>query len=285
MRLALIHPVDAPPKLLVFFAAQTLAIVGVGGVVLGQALTPPTVVVRAAPVEKKPPEQAPPKVEAAAPSGEHHPAPPRTMDELHDVETVLHSLLTGNQRFVSGKTDTHDFAAERKVLVKGQHPKAMVLSCADSRVPPELLFDQSLGDLFVVRTAGNVADRIALASLEYGAEHLKSHVLVVLGHEKCGAVTAATKGGKMPTKNLEALMDDIAPSLQGLKGKFEGDALVHEGVAANVEATANEVLDRSPVLKELWEKGELTVVRAVYALDTGEVRVLEEPPATVAHHP
>jgi carbonic anhydrase len=200
-----------------------------------------------------------------------------------DPKAAVQSLFDGNGRFVSGHVRTHDFGTERKALTSGQHPKAIVLSCSDSRLPPELIFDQSLGEIFVVRSAGNVADAIGLASIEYAAEHLHTHVLVVLGHEKCGAVTAATQGGKMPTKNLEALMAEIGPSLDGLLGKYTGEELVHHGVEANVTATANEVLDRSPLLTKMVKEGELEVIQAVYDLDTGQVRELAGPDQAAAH--
>ena len=196
---------------------------------------------------------------------------------------VSQALFAGNERFVGDHPAARSFAAERKALTQGQHPKAMVLSCSDSRLPPELIFDQSLGDLFVVRSAGNVADRIGLASLEYAAEHLGARVLVVLGHEKCGAVTAAAKGGAMPTENLTALMEEIGPSLRDLRGTYQGDELVHRGIAANVEQTADEVLDRSPLLKKLVAEGELEVLQAVYDLETGKVKQLSGPEHALRH--
>lgn len=196
---------------------------------------------------------------------------------------VSQALFAGNERFVSDHPAAHSYGAERKALTQGQHPKAMVLSCSDSRLPPELIFDQSLGDLFVVRSAGNVADRIGLASLEYAAEHLGARVLVVLGHEKCGAVTAAAKGGAMPTENLTALMEEIGPSLRDLRGTYQGDELVHRGIAANVEQTADEVLDRSPLLKKLVAEGELEVLQAVYDLETGKVKQLSGPEHALRH--
>jgi carbonic anhydrase len=196
---------------------------------------------------------------------------------------VSQALFAGNERFVTDHPAAHTYAAERKALTGGQHPKAMVLSCSDSRLPPELVFDQSLGDLFVVRSAGNVADKIGLASLEYAAEHLGARVLVVLGHEKCGAVTAAAKGGAMPTDNLTALMEEIGPSLKDLRGTYQGEELVHRGIAANVEQTADEVLDRSPLLRKLVAEGELEVLQAVYDLETGKVKQLSGPEHALRH--
>ena len=110
---------------------------------------------------------------------------------------IWQQLLAGNQRFVQGRSQGRNLPELRRRLAQGQQPQAAVLCCSDSRVPPELIFDQSLGDLFVVRTAGDVADRAALGSLEYAAEVLRSPVLVVLGHEQCGAVAAAASSGRV----------------------------------------------------------------------------------------
>jgi carbonic anhydrase len=180
-------------------------------------------------------------------------------------------LMAGNERFVAGKTKTRELVALRESLAKGQHPKAIVLSCSDSRVPPELLFDQSLGDLFVVRSAGNIADAIGLASMEYAVEHLGSTVLVVLGHTKCGAVTAAASGEKMPTSNLQALVDQIAPAVAKVKDSAKGDALVESAIRENVHLSASDVLAHSEVLKHAKDEGKLTVFEAEYRLDTGKV--------------
>ena len=120
---------------------------------------------------------------------------------------IWRELAAGNERFVSGHPQPRDLVARRGVVAGAQHPPAMVLTCADSRVPPELLLDQGLGDLFVVRTAGNLVDPLVIASFEYAAEHLGSRLLLVLGHERCGAVGAAVKGGKLPTPSLQAMVD------------------------------------------------------------------------------
>lgn len=205
--------------------------------------------------------------EPAAGAPAHAEAPP-----VRSAEQVLEALAAGNRRFAAGDRRERAVVAERRALVAGQHPGAIVLSCSDSRVPPELIFDQSLGDLFVVRTAGNVADAVALGSLEYAAEHLHSTLLVVLGHEKCGAVTAAAGDGEVASPNLRAVVGAIAPAVKPLQGKVSGAELVHQGVEANVEASLAHVLQASPVLRELVEKKQLTVKRGVYDLEKGEVR-------------
>ncbi|MGC4120942.1 MAG: carbonic anhydrase [Myxococcales bacterium] len=215
-------------------------------------------------------EKAKPGAAAAKGHGSEHEAPAGGPD----AEGIATALLAGNARFMEGSATARDLTADRQRLATGQHPKAMILTCSDSRVPPEILFDQGLGDLFVVRTAGNVADPVAVGSLEYAAEHLHAPLLMVLGHERCGAVTAAASGEKMPTKNLEAVVARIAPSVAASKGWAKGPALVQMAAEQNVRRTADELVKQSPVLKKLIAEGKVTVVRAMYDLDTGKVSPL-----------
>jgi carbonic anhydrase len=199
-------------------------------------------------------------------------------DGTLDADAALARLLEGNQRFVDATlTHPNQDAARRGVLVGGQTPFAIVLSCSDSRVPPELLFDQGLGDLFVVRVAGNVADEIGLASIEYAAEHLGVRLVMVLGHERCGAVTAAVKGGEVPG-HLPALMAALQPAVAGNKDPH-GDP-VEGAMRANIELTAAQLRESGPVLAKLVEEGALKVVGARYDLDTGVVEMVDPP----AHH-
>ena len=120
-------------------------------------------------------------------------------------DRIWNDLAAGNHRFVIGKTAPHDLLAARKALTTSQHPRVAVLSCSDSRVPPESVFDTGLGELFVVRSAGEDDDPLAIGSLEYAVEHLGSSVIVVMGHQSCGAVTAACSGGKSESVNLDAV--------------------------------------------------------------------------------
>ena len=150
----------------------------------------------------------------------------------------------------------------------------MVLGCADSRVAPELVFDRGIGELFVVRSAGNIAEPVAVGSLEYAVEHLHAKVLVVLGHDKCGAVKAALSEAKMPTENLETMVGYIAPGLKGLKGWADGPDLVRLAVEANVRRQADELLRRSPLLRKAVAKDEIVILKAVYDIHTGRVRPL-----------
>ena len=192
------------------------------------------------------------------------------------ADKVWADLMEGNQRFVGGKPKSPDLVSLRRSLAESQHPKAIVLSCSDSRVPPEILFDQSLGDLFVVRAAGNIADAIGLGSMEYAFEHLGSTVLVVLGHTKCGAVTAACLGDKMPTPNLQAMVDKIEPAVRKVKDSAKGDSFVEMAIQENVHQSVRDVLAHSEVLRHGRDQGKLSVFEAEYHLETGEVVRLDE---------
>jgi carbonic anhydrase len=191
-----------------------------------------------------------------------------------DPKQVAQALLAGNARFIEGQRSRINLVEQRESTARGQHPDVMVLGCADSRVPPELIFDRGVGDLFVVRSAGNIAEPVAVGSLEYAAEHLHTKVLLVLGHEKCGAVQAALSEAKMPTPNLEAVVGYILPAVKELKAWADGDALIHMAVEANVRRQAEEVLRKSPLLRKAVEKKELTLLKAVYDLETGLVSPL-----------
>lgn len=194
-----------------------------------------------------------------------------TTQTAPSAATTWASLMEGNKRFIAGKPKARDLAGLRTSLAKGQHPNVVVLTCSDSRVSPEALFDQSLGDLFVVRSAGNIADAIGVGSIEYAVEHLGSSVLVVLGHTKCGAVTAACSKEKMPTPNLQAVVDKIEPAVSRVGESAKGDALIEAAIKENVHQSAKDVLASSEVLRHFLEEGKLTVFEAEYQLDTGEV--------------
>ncbi len=185
------------------------------------------------------------------------------------ADKVWADLSAGNQRYVTGKTAPQDFSAERKALAKTQHPKVAVLSCSDSRVPPELVFDQGLGELFVVRTAGEDDDPVAIGSLEYAVEHLGSSMIVVMGHQSCGAVTAACSGGPSESKNLDAVLNPIAVSCT--KSEPKTPEHIDAAIRDHVHTVAQELLSRSKVLKTAVEEHKLTIVEAYYSLDTGEV--------------
>jgi len=193
----------------------------------------------------------------------------RTQHAAPTADAALTELKAGNEHHVAKRYQHPDMtAARQRELASGQHPHAAVLSCADSRVPPEIVFDQGLGDLFTVRVAGNVAGDAELASLEYAAEHLNVPVVVVLGHQKCGAVTAAVEGGEA-AGHLPTLVALIRPAVDKTKA-LSGDR-VENAVRVNVQMVVEQLRASHPVLSELVEKQRLRVVGGVYSLDTGRV--------------
>jgi len=181
-------------------------------------------------------------------------------------------LQEGNARFVSGAMRHGDQSPERRhELSKGQKPYAVVLGCSDSRVGPELIFDEGLGDLFVVRLAGNTADAAGMGSIEYAVEHLGAKLVVVLGHDHCGAVSAAVKGGEVPG-HIGVLVEALRPALKAGK-THPGDA-VENVVRANALLTRDQLRHSQPILKKLAESGEVRIIAAEYHLDTGQVEIL-----------
>lgn len=213
---------------------------------------------------------------ATAPA--HHRAHTATAP-LPPTDKIWANLMAGNQRFVAGKTHAYAVVSLRRELASGQKPHVIVLSCSDSRVAPELVFDQSLGDLFVVRTAGNVADPVGLGSIEYAVDHIHSPVLVVLGHQKCGAVTAACSGEKMPSRNLDAIVDKINPAVTKAKTYAKSDDLIESAIKENVHQSAQDLLTNSAIVRDAVKAGKLTIIEAEYQLASGEV-VRLNPPAS-----
>jgi carbonic anhydrase len=185
---------------------------------------------------------------------------------------IWNDLAAGNRRFVTGKTATHDFLTQRKALINSQNPHVSVLSCADSRVPPELVFDAGLGELFVVRSAGENADPIAIGSLEYAVEHLGSTVIVVMGHQSCGAVKAACSGGKPESANLDAVLSPISSSCA--KADPKNLVTLDLAVRDHVHVVAQQLIANSDILKTAFDQGKVTIVEAYYSLETGAVTKL-----------
>lgn len=212
---------------------------------------------------------------SCAAAGQHS-APAKTAHSAtapaESADAIWADLMRGNQRFVAGKPAAREYVKLRSRLAKGQSPKTIVLGCADSRVGPELLFDKSLGDLFVVRVAGSVAGPVDLASIEYAYEHLGSPLLVILGHSDCGAVKAACSGQALPAPNLEALGEKIRPACSK-PGPSDNTQL---SVEQNVRKSAGDVLANSPILREAVEQGKLHVIPAVYDLASGRVTRLKD---------
>lgn len=201
---------------------------------------------------------------------------------------ALERLQEGNRRFIAGKrsTDTLASPARRSEVVADQDPYAIILGCSDSRVPAEIIFDQGLGDLFVIRVAGNVVAPSQIGSVEFAAEWFGTRLVVVLGHSRCGAVVATLqqlmRKTEHPSRNLRSIVDRVRPSVEPLLESTPGqdlDALVHQAVRANVRASANQLRHGSDVLEQLVVRGKLLIVGAEYSLDTGVVDFFEGMPA------
>ena len=187
-----------------------------------------------------------------------------------NISETIQRLIDGNARFIKDRLDGKlQNSNRRKELVGGQDPYAIILSCADSRVVPELIFDVGLGELFVVRVAGNIANSSSIASIEYAVIHCGSKVIMVMGHQSCGAVTAAVTGGDNGY-NLNHLLAHIAPSLSASK---EG-AEINDIVKINAELNAKELLSRSDIIKNYVDNGDVKIVPAYYHLDSGRIELL-----------
>lgn len=183
---------------------------------------------------------------------------------------IINRLKDGNTRFVDDKLDGKlQDSSRRNELAAGQEPHTIVLSCADSRVVPELAFDAGLGELFVVRVAGNIANSSSMASMEYAVAHCGSQVIVVLGHQSCGAVTAAVNGGDNGY-NLNHLLSHITPAIAA-----SGDgATVTDVIKKNAHLQIDELLNRSTIIRNAAESGQIKIVPAYYNLDSGKVDFL-----------
>lgn len=209
--------------------------------------------------------------------------------EIVPAEAVLQQLMAGNQRFMKGQSiDAVHGIEQIKRLAQRQTPIAVILGCADSRVPPELIFDQGLGALFTVRVAGNIADDATLGSIEYAITALNVKLIMVLGHKRCGAVTAALdalkKGIHLPG-HLEALTKVIEPAIMNLNAershlevvqstKQKLDALLDQSVRANIKAVVQTLAASQPILAQRFEQKTLKIVGGYYDLDSGAVEVI-----------
>ena len=185
----------------------------------------------------------------------------------------LDNLKAGNERFVSGHPVHPDETLDRiRELKKGQNPFVVIVSCSDSRFPPELIFDQGLGDVFSIRTAGNVIGDYELGSIEYAVEHLHCKLIVVLGHENCGAIQAySTSGNEKHDDHIQSLVDYIAAEEEE---QIIPDSLrsnIDTLVKANIVHAVNLLRTSTPVLKHLVDKNEIKIIGAYYDLDSGKV--------------
>lgn len=190
-----------------------------------------------------------------------------------EAEEAFEKLLAGNKEYLSGNiTPDVDASLRTDLAMNGQNPYAIVVTCSDSRVPAELIFGASLGDIFVIRTAGNVVSDFEIGSVEYGAEHLGSPLILVLGHTNCGAVTAATEGGEAGGK-IQAIVNEILPSVQKAKDSGAED-VISKATEFNVINSVNKILS-SDIIKELREEEKVEVIGGIYDINTGIITIIE----------
>ena len=197
---------------------------------------------------------------------------------------ALERLRVGNLRFVSERSRSGDSVTgtRRSEVAAGQQPFAIILGCSDSRVPAEIVFDQGLGDLFVIRVAGNIVAPSQVGSVEFAAARYDTRLVLVLGHSQCGAILATLEELQRPTenqsRNLRAIVDRVRPSVESLLAtplKHDRDALIQQAVRANIRASVNHLRHGSEVLEQLIQEGGLRVVGAEYSLETGLVEFFE----------
>ena len=193
-------------------------------------------------------------------------------------DEALRVLKAGNARYVDGKLQHLHQGADRRALTsgQGQHPLAAVLSCSDSRVPPEIIFDQGIGDIFVIRVAGNVAATDEIGSIEYAVDHLATPMVVVLGHSQCGAVTAVVDDTKLPP-NIANLVAPIKPAVDKAREanpEAAKDVLLKAAITDNVWQAMEDMLRLSPIIREKVRDSQVKLVGALYDLDTGQVQWL-----------
>lgn len=198
------------------------------------------------------------------------------------AQEALTRLREGNQRFVASLQSDDPLPARRFELSQAQEPIAIILGCSDSRVPAEIVFDQGLGDLFVIRVAGNVVAPSQVGSVEFAASRFGTRLVVVLGHSRCGAILATIEELQRPaenqSRNLAAIVDRVRPSVEGLMKtelRHDLDALVHQAVRSNVGVSVDHLRHGSPILEQLIQDEGLLVVGAEYSLETGEVEFFD----------
>jgi len=188
------------------------------------------------------------------------------------ADSILRRLTEGNLRYVSSKPEHPNQGEDRRIEIsKGQSPVAVIVGCSDSRIPPEIVFDQGLGDLFVIRVAGNVLDDIGMGSIEYAVDHLGVEVVVVLGHGKCGAVSATVGGGEAHG-HIGSIVDAIIPALTKAK-ELPGD-LTDNTIRANVGLMVEKIRSSQPILAKKSGEGKVKIVGAYYNIETGKVEFI-----------
>jgi carbonic anhydrase len=191
---------------------------------------------------------------------------------------VLQDFMEGNSRFIRGEAHTIDHKALITQTTDGQHPKAIVLSCIDSRIPVELIFDQTIGDIFVARVAGNFENIDILGSMEYSCSVAGSKLVLVLGHESCGAIKAACDHVELG--NITSMLNNIQPAVKKSEEEISGDhnssnvQFVDKTIENNVQLTIQRIREKSPILNEMEEMGEIKIVGGVYHISSGKVIML-----------
>jgi len=195
------------------------------------------------------------------------------------ADAALQRLMEGNKRFVKAHLINRSptIKETRERLAQGQKPYAIILSCSDSRVSPEIIFDETIGRLFVVRVAGNVIDPVVLGSIEYAVEHLGPALIMVLGHEACGAVTSAYDATGKVGGNVDAVIEPIMPAVQKAKETMKGKSRseqVEAAIEINVDLVAEGLTTQSPLIKDYVDRGALKIVKGKYLLHQGQVKLL-----------
>lgn len=185
-------------------------------------------------------------------------------------------LIDGNQRFITQEPTTKEYYVELQKAEKGQHPYAVVLTCSDSRVPPEIIFDESIGKLFVIRVAGNVIDQVTLGSIEYAVEHLGCSYVLILGHNHCGAVTATVKGGEN-TPAVEEIARLIMPAVEKAKEENKtGNDLIDLAIIENINLQIKYSIEMSELLSHFVNDGKIKIAGGLYNISTGRVEFLPD---------
>jgi carbonic anhydrase len=201
-----------------------------------------------------------------------------------DANEALQRLRNGNSRFVNGSRIHGDSGeSRRRELAEGQEPFAIILGCSDSRVPAEIIFDQGLGDLFVIRVAGNIVQPSQIGSVEFAAANFGTRLVVVLGHTQCGAITATIEQLQSPgnerSANLRSIVEFIKPSVESLLEQgLDAESMISMAIRANVRASAERLRHASPIIEELERDSGLVIVGAEYSLETGTVEFFDGVP-------
>lgn len=195
-------------------------------------------------------------------------------------QEALEKLIEGNKRFAENKSIHPNRCDETKsALIKEQKPFAAVLSCSDSRVPIEIIFDAGLGDIFAVRTAGHVLSKEVMGSLEYAVRTIGVKLIMIMGHANCGAIKAAidtyeNKSYDLMSENLQSILNHIYPAIENVKSSCAKEDFLEDAINSNIQYQVEDLLKKDPYIKEKAEKGEITIVGAKYSLSTGKVEIL-----------